>query len=467
MLFRTIILFLFIAQLACFGHASYKLHYYDDICVFNGFESPEFFELCKQVNSGLDSDLAKAFRDAGGILPGGPAKHRILGHGWSLNGSIPKDVLQEFDKVKPGQSKIFIKVWKEHVRKVTAEVQKLTGLPAKEASALADLLHEIHLLGDLTPDNVDLAHVLKRKDIQKNILKDCEILFGKNAEFTKHLRSLLKKIPKRGRDMQLVAGEIMDALYNSGAGEALRTILPKDSLIKYTDEAAKHATKRIANRAITKIPEITWKESSKGALANSLPKPNAVKTTKGVLRETIIKGKPVHTLSFRVPNSIKVGAAAGIVTLIMTEGMTIYSFAEGDITEDEFQRETIKNIGRAAVVGTTTTVCVALGCTPVGWVVIGVGFGAEIAYEVVFNCVMEKLESPAITMEDILGTLPTEIQRRRTFLEPAQSESFLELNNSHKKKFLDYSQSQESFLDYSGSNSSFLDYSTPNKSFLK
>ena len=153
-----------------------------------------------------------------------------------------------------------------------------------------------------------------------------------------------------------------------------------------------------------------------------------VKFVRGILQEHTINGKLVTTLSVPISPALKAGGSAGVMTLIFTEGVTVYKFANGTITEEEFIRESAKNCGGALTVGTTTFVLVALGATPTGWVVIGAGIAAELVYEVAFDYVYKEFATPLITMDDLIGKLPTSLQRRRGAFNHDGFESFLEAN---------------------------------------
>jgi hypothetical protein len=84
---RTLLFFLLSTGLAL-AHSSAKLHFDDEATVFNGYgDCDNFKALVAAVSGGVDNELPKMFREQIGPVPG---NHRILGHGWTLNASIPQ-----------------------------------------------------------------------------------------------------------------------------------------------------------------------------------------------------------------------------------------------------------------------------------------------------------------------------------------------------------------------------------------
>ena len=174
-----------------------------------------------------------------------------------------------------------------------------------------------------------------------------------------------------------------------------------------------------------------------------------VKFVRGFLQEyNNIKLKNIKTLSVPVAaKHLKVAGSAGVMTLVFTEGITVYKFTSGNISEEQFIKESAKNCGAAIVAGSATWVIVALGATPTGWAVIGVGITADLMYEVAFKQLEKEFSTPTITMDDLLGKLPTSLQNRRGAFNHDGYDSFLEINKKRLTAF-DYFESKKTSFDY-------------------
>ena len=98
-----------------------------------------------------------------------------------------------------------------------------------------------------------------------------------------------------------------------------------------------------------------------------------------------------------------------------------YKFIKGDIDDDIFVRDTIKNIGISVIVGAAVLVTVAIGATPYGPVVLGVSIGISIIADLVFEKLMKEFyDTPQITLDDIIALLPEDmkkLQKRGSSLE--------------------------------------------------
>ena len=190
------------------GHPKEVLHFHDQAAVFGlGPRGvPEFRAVCKAVN-GCDSALKNMFEKSFGARLT-PNDHRYIGHNL-LAGAIPGTSI-DYLYVKArsagfdGSRKDFAArlgrinaKFKDGV--VNVAMQKL-ALDRKEATALVCILHDVHLLGDLTPDNsriqtipkyAEIVHDIKMKlaDIPMNsatsreqVAKNFEHLLGESVE---------------------------------------------------------------------------------------------------------------------------------------------------------------------------------------------------------------------------------------------------------------------------------------------
>ena len=474
-----------IVTLGCWAHSGFESsaasHYEDFINVFNGYGDDSFYELSKKISSGIDAynftvddssegvvkrinkkGLPGLFKEKLGPLPD---NHRILGHGWGLNDDIPKETLDFLCKHYPGKEKEIIEVWRAFVNDINKEAIRLTGLPKKQANAFASLLYDIHLLGDIEPDNTLIDYVLHEKRIIKSIEKNVDTLFNNKSEYAELIKKRLQKALKAGgKDRKIVAQALMTELYDLRMGDMLKMTWGKTlekHKFSYSIDRAIAANTRRAARPVSKIHGIR-RVSKKAA---DFAKRPGVKFVRGILQEHTINGKVVSTLSVPISPALKAGGSAGVMTLVFTEGVTVYKFANGKITEEEFIRESAKNCGAALTVGTTTFVLVALGATPTGWVVIGAGVTAELVYEVAFDYIYKEFATPVITMDDLIGRLPTALQRRRGAFNHDGFESFLEANQK-QLSLLEFADTQDSPLDIPRRNSA-LDYFENKKSPLE
>ncbi|MBO7328423.1 MAG: hypothetical protein J6W00_06605 [Lentisphaeria bacterium] len=414
-------------------------HWEDFRNIFNGYGDDAFFELSKKISSGIDAtqkfDVYDSLEGKWVTKKGLPAlfnekigslheNHRILGRGWGLNDKILKETLEFLCKDYPGKEHEVIKIWNGFVNDINKEAVRLTGLPQKQANAFASLLYDIHLLGDIEPNNTRIDLVLDEKRIVKNIENNVDIIFKNKPEYAKLIKKRLQKVLRSGGERQQLAQALMTELYNLRIDDMLKMTWGKTLKTQYSIDRAIAANASRAARPISKIHGIR----RVGKKAADFVKRPGVKFVRGILQEHTINGKLVTTLSVPISPALKAGGSAGVMTLIFTEGVTVYKFANGTITEEEFIRESAKNCGGALTVGTTTFVLVALGATPTGWVVIGAGIAAELVYEVAFDYVYKEFATPLITMDDLIGKLPTSLQRRRGAFNHDGFESFLEAN---------------------------------------
>ena len=178
------------------AHASARLHEADIRRVFDGYENPQFMRIVKSVSSGMDNELPKRFRAKIGSVPG---NHRVLGHCWSFGDAIPRRVFEAIEKKHPGRSTDFVELWREFSTEIVANAQEITGYSRKDAQALVALIHDVHLLGDRTPDNKLMTYVLTPEEIAGNIIKEMNVLWpgdgGKKSALALELRKIVREHP--------------------------------------------------------------------------------------------------------------------------------------------------------------------------------------------------------------------------------------------------------------------------------
>ncbi len=249
--FYAFFLFVVFVLLPCIGsaHPSAALHRKDFLRVFDGFaDDAAFREMSGVINKAIDQMDRELFPNGLG------AQHRVLGHSWTLNGSIPRETLDWLKNHHPGKEKEIISVWRKISRNVTDDFVRITGLPRPQAKSLADIFWNIHLLGDLVPlDNTQIAHVLPPEEIVKNLRKDFEVLLKnhpQNAEKLsragKDLAKIVKANAKAG--VQIEAEKIFENLCRLNLGEKLHTTWGKTLRLTYEPLPARGGV--IANKPV-------------------------------------------------------------------------------------------------------------------------------------------------------------------------------------------------------------------------
>ncbi len=158
-------------------HPKESLHFRDQAAVFglSARGAPEFRAVCRAVN-GCDSALKNMFEKTFGARLT-PNDHRYIGHNLLAGAIPPTSIDYLYAKARSagfnGPRKDFAArlgrlnaKFKEGDVKVA--MQRL-ALDHEEATALVCILHDIHLLGDLTPDNSRIQTIPKYTEIVHDI----------------------------------------------------------------------------------------------------------------------------------------------------------------------------------------------------------------------------------------------------------------------------------------------------------
>ena len=439
-----------------------------------------------RVNSGIDSDFYKRFKETFGSYPSG--NHRVIGH-WGFSGAIPfneipyKDALKDFPKDK------IIEFWRNYVTSMTDEVMKMTGLEKKQAQALAGLIYNTHLLCDYT--GAELTQLPRPERLLKDIGTNLHALFGNRSAFVDQVMDELSRVPFKNLNDVEKAQRIYQILAKYNIGE--KFVKTYESVL--TEKGISFAMNACKQALYAKAAQGINAKYFQSALAQALTtgdgktlRPNQIKTfnymkrVQGVVQEVNKNGRKAYVLSIplqfrpeeRIASKIakelleealanghkiddqfilnqittrlqkefaeslgkqispevaekvalqslnwakinpeRVGFQAGVMTFVIIEGVTVYRFAGGDMDDETFAKETSKNLGGAFLTGGATYCAVILGATPTGWVVVGIGIGVNVAWDLAFNQLDKEFSTPEITMDDILGVLPTELQRRK------------------------------------------------------
>ena len=480
-----------------YGHlvdATAVLHDYATSC-------PEAFtELFDATSYAMDispKDLYEfAMRNGYKNLKGFNQKtHRRVLH-WSFDAPIPEEFLTALEEENGIPREVILNWCKKQNTIITAKAMRLTGLPKAQAQAFAALIGDIHILGDLIGvENSTMQSLLDYNTLltpEKVVDSLCRHLKTLRVEDVNKIRKQLMKVVKKHGAMKDVsqiktcASELMDEIKNLKLGDKtyaqyektlretaqriqklnrLRSYLAKSKLGCLSSSVANVYDKSLEGMAkamlehAEKCGKIYTPEKLKALGVTE------VKKVVGTLQEVtlqdgtkkLVLSVPIETMK----TGLKTGVATGVMTLLFDEMRTVYGFSQGKMTEADFQRETIGNCGKALIEGTAVFVAVILGASPHGWVVIGVGLGTYILCDIVYKGICQWIDGPGFELEDIIGELPTEIQRRQTAFSYEGYETLLKYQGrvsafdtpSGESAF--DAPSAESPFDYSGHDSAF------------
>ena len=380
-------------------------HYREFSIVFNGYGDEGFRELCKCISKGVDTELPDAFRKAVGSIPG---NHRVLGHGWTLDGAIPDETLKYLERTFPGKRGKIIDVWAQYVKRVKEFARTITGLPPAQADAFAAMLHDIHLLGDLEPGNVVTKHVLSPKEIAKHFSKQGRILFRNRPELAHAIEIRLKNVTRMTLTDDVMAKVLIDTLAECKVGDKLHRAYP-GMKIQYSAKAAKSAEAKNAYRLFERVPGVV--DSSEGKvyrrsvpLKKDFAKPTEINPKKP--SRVLVPG--LLAADGRLLVSLRAGAVDGAIVFALEGGIATYSYVNGDINKPDFQEKLVDAAIKGASVGGAVAVSVLLGAGPGGWVVLAVGIGAYEISDLAVNSWRRSQNRKYLTFEDLqpFGIVP-------------------------------------------------------------
>lgn len=411
------------------------------------------------AGSGFLKTIRAEFASEGYESLSGLGKHHYYSH-WDFNGAIPKDMLKKIrglvaeGKLPSDAEERFILRWRQFVFSRTQAVKQVFGLTGdgsdKVARAFASIVDDIHNLGDWAFDK-DVEGLRSVDDITRNYLKSCNKILGKHNNITKAIKAEIAALPKmEAKEKAQAIIKILES-HNKEMSERFcrvfsrygykgklgavdyAVIIKETARIKTAEAIAKEVAEKsavsVAKKTSTvnaarKVFETSAKCKTVVTKTGQDVTAKTVETTaqkagfkntkvvRGLLQRVISKeGRETFILSVPVAAAAK-GAAAGVLTFVLSEGYTAVGLAKGEMNEDAFWVETWKNAGAAVVEGVAVTVVCCLGFGPAGVVAIAVGIGAYVIYEVVFNVLYDINKFKGITLDDYLGVMPTEIQRR-------------------------------------------------------
>lgn len=440
----SLILFTQICFSACLANTG-DVHVSEMRNVLNGFSGKQFDDLAYAITKGIDEKeiipdpvppnrvqgLPAEFKRAFGKLPS--ANHRILGHGWALGAPIPEDTLQYLAKEYPGKLDEIRKInsiWSENMVRVTEE---LTGLPNTKAKAFASLLHNIHLLGDVEPGNKITELVLPPEDIKKNIVKDLRVLADKSPAAVNQIEEQLQKVIRESHISKQVnisklivrgecttvaeaeklisqqcARDLLETLYHANVGPLIHETCPSLSL-----EFSEQALQRAARRVIDKIPNLAEKgilteqsiaKNSFGRgtqLAEKAFQSCARGTAIASAQDVVVTAAAVTESGTIIVPSLVTGVGEAGAAFFVDAGIAGYQYYTGGVSKGEFVSKLEDAAIKGVSVGGLSAVTVALGATPGGWVVIGVGVGTYFVTDIALSYYHEWQDSQVLTDDDM------------------------------------------------------------------
>lgn len=448
--------------------------------------------------------------------------HRDLFHPVLFGQPIPAEKLDSVartygkatGKAFEESKQILLQARAKYIRECTDLVARRTGLPKRQAEALGGLLQIVHLLGDADVlDNARFGAIPNSNEIVRALNHNLDTLF-KGADDTvkrgvEHLKLQILKLkakfvlPKDERVfvialrrllMQRNLGELLhqrwgNTLAKSGImfNEITARQASRSAINLYRQEGAQRSLKlssmknnpqngnmlaelgipdKNLNKMITRRINASAREATEELSSSVVLEKGIVQKIKGP------NGKVMSTLTIpirQVGKGVMAGASAGVLTFIFSQGITYAMYQEGILTDEEYITECEKNIGASFATGACTYVLVALGATPSGWIILGIGVTIDTVYSISFDEI-QWVNSFSLERDWIFGTLPTEIQRRHAPLVPAKDARGLFNFSFDRVTVLDFTQSGEiqsraSPLDYSSveaiqERSSFLDPSS-------
>ena len=376
--------------------------------LFGDLGGDNLSQLHKSISQGMDVDFPAYLKQRTGLKL--HANHRYLGH-WGFEGSIPfndkvyGDILSQYPRDE------IISAWRDFVNSQTQKAMSLTGLPEKQARALAGLIYDDHILADLLPGNKVLEPLSSVQSIKKDIVKNMHRLFGNNSEYVRdverRLSAILKETmsSKQGANPQLAAERILKELNNCGLGDKLYTSyghkLQRMKIVPKQTQAWSNALATRMGRPQHLSLEQSVKYKAK-IRKEGLPKPkipaSRVQECSGLLSQD---GK---LLIFNSPlKAAKEGILTGAAIIITESSIAAYQHIRGETREWEMYQAIREAAMKGVFVGTAVAVTVLLGATPHGWCVLAVSIGAYIVIDTAIKVWNHYQDRKYLTMDDLRG----------------------------------------------------------------
>ena len=526
------------------AHPNREFHYNDVARIMNGFGTPDYKDAMASVRRVAANDFSpnaaqstiqseKAFAGFGELfdqvsskMDGMPREleikfglkrgtlshakvHRLLCHGWALDGDPPDHILALFQKRTGIDKTELLNHWRHYKLETFAMAEKYTGLPAPKAKAFAGLIWDIHLVCDWTPDNSEVSKLVPIKSLTEDFCAKLRILLGdghradyvcnKIFEFvetriakgmaTRHIAEELRNwLPEQkiGTEIYMANKGALKGVWNNDVAininDAIATIRTQKKLAEIVNEKelkhlAKEAKLKRKSAVATPKEEVKplkvvrdLKSQCKDAKLAKGVIPETMKPQKGYLVPISYKsGRKSYVLVLKssavragtevatktgaaVASGVAAGAVEGVCAFAISSGIALTMYQYGAIDDEELKDEFAKAAISGAVVGTVVAVSVVLGASPFGPVVIAIGIGGYVVCDIAF----ELIKGQPFTCDDILGYLDEEFEDTVSFFTAGTKPTETFAVESGKDSFVDEPASP-TFTDFGSRKKSFVD----------
>jgi hypothetical protein len=428
-------------------------HQLDFRNVLEGIEGKNIEELYRNISKIIDTPVK-----------GLPGNHRYFGH-WGFEGDIPfnqyplKSILEKLPaEQKASMINKITKEWHSRVQNINVFAESLTGLPKRQAKALAGLIYNTHLLGDWVPGNKIVEPLLNVVDIQKDIIKNLHRLFGNNSEFVRRVAEEIRSIPTNISNQEY-ADEVLKILKRNSIGKKLFETYAKlleNFSIKYNPSGwrsgkatgaslARATSATHANMKARKLKVPGLKTAANAAVLAGIfstivhswkvceDEESASQALEGVCKDTALAAGSFYVAEGLIQNLgggkyaisaiVKEGSAQsvkqigamvnyGLATFIFDETTHVYNYVSGDMTSEQFFNESSKSVIKSTASGTAAYCAVLIGASPGGPVIMAVSIGTYMVVAKAINIYEKYDENQHFHLSDYLGKLPIEAQRR-------------------------------------------------------
>ena len=432
------------------AHPSAEMHYADIRMVLDGFCGENFNLLMGETSKAMDSMAYVMGYELRATKSFTADTHRIVGHSWPFDGPIPDRVLKLLEVEYGIQRARAGAWWAAYRERAVRKVMTLSGLPERQAVALAGVVWSTHHLGDRGFGNAakTLWQVLESDEILKNLERHLKVLFKSHpdiaGEIMQRLRATLAKARGLGLGEAQTAELLMDELMKSRIGSKLVSVWGNRLSLEWTEAAARRCEGRLAARlagrtvgkaAVGKaVGEASLVDSAETGVrmvrrhvgdckvrkASDLPTGREMAT--GVAYEVESRGGAKGLAVLVDAKALRAGFGEGLVAFVFSEGVATYTYLKGGITGDEFTQETLKGFASSVAVGGAVYVAVALGASAGGPVVQAIAIAGYALCDLVFD----QLRPSPFGPEDILGILPQDVRDAAGFLNARIPASFLD-----------------------------------------
>ena len=188
------------------------------------------------------------------------------------------------------------------------------------------------------------------------------------------------------------------------------------------------ASRRIAEENATKL------RAMEPALRQANPGVKNCKVVIGLAKR--VPTKAGMRTALIVPGSAATSSLAGTAgtaaaaefggAFVISEGLTVFSYARDSITEHEFYDETARNLIASAASAAAVYVAVALGASAGGPIVMAVAVGAYLVADITYRVVKYLCRLEVFSLDDVLGALPGEFDDAHGILNPEKGVTILD-----------------------------------------